>query len=179
MLILPILLFHAEHLYQDQIHTHNIEKNTALLSRNTNWEDILSNDLELSSDDEPTAKSQLPQSQKKKQSTQRKEPMMACKNKCIQTDAHQCSHCTYQKHLILQRQSYIIQDAVNTNKGYSEPVTSREGRHKMPLPSTSAHKRWMEKLTRDIIPRSPKEFTKQQRTPTYTRPEIKVTSKVQ
>ena len=52
-------------------------------------------------------------------------PMMSCQHRCTQTETHQCSHCTYQEHLILKRQYFIIQDAINsTRKVYAEPVTS-------------------------------------------------------
>ena len=105
---------------------------------------------------------------------------MSCQHRCSQTETHQYSYCTYQEHLILKRQSYIIQDAINcTKKDYTEPVTAREDRHKMPLPSTPAYKKWNEKLRMKTIPKSPRDFSKPKRTPTFTRPEIKVTSRDQ
>ena len=89
----------------------------------------------------------------------------------------QCKDCTYEEHLILQCQSYIIKDAIrNTDPNYSEPSTSREDRYRIMLPSESAHKKWIAKFRREIIPQSPTDFKKTRRTPTFTRPEIKISS---
>ena len=94
-----------------------------------------------------------------------------------QTDSSQCKDCTYEEHLILQCQSYIIKDAIrNTDANYSEPSTSREDRHRMSPPNESAHKKWVAKLRRETIPQSPIDFKKARRTPTFTRPEIKISS---
>ena len=94
-----------------------------------------------------------------------------------QTDSSQCKDCTYEEQLILQRQSYIIKDAIrNTDPNYSKPSTSREDRHKMSLPNKSAHMKWMAKFRRETIPQSPTDFKKARKTPIFTRPEIKISS---
>ena len=104
-------------------------------------------------------------------------PMTIHKNRECQTDDNTCHKCTNSEHLIIQRQQYIINDAVrNCQEGYSEPVTSREDRHKMPLPSTTIYNKWCAKLKPSLIPRSPREFPKPPTPPRFTNPELKITS---
>ena len=104
-------------------------------------------------------------------------PLVAMKNRESQTENSNCKDCSYEEHLILQRQSYVIRDAIrNTDPNYSEPSTSREDRHKMPLPNKSAHMKWMAKFRRETVPQSPTNFKKARTTPTFTRPEIKISS---
>ena len=51
--------------------------------------------------------------------------LTGCKQKCTLADEAQCSECTYQEHLIIQRQNYIATDAAKHVKmDYVEPVTS-------------------------------------------------------
>ena len=104
-------------------------------------------------------------------------PLVAMKNRESQTENSKCKDCSYEEHLILQWQAYIIKDAIrNTDPNYSEPSTSREDRHKMPLPNKSAHMKWIAKFRRETIPQSPTDFKKARITPTFTRPEIKISS---
>ena len=107
-------------------------------------------------------------------------PLTVCKNGGTQTDSNTCHNCSYQEHLILDRQTYIIRDAeISTKPNHVEPITSREDRHRMPLPSTSAYNKWKSRLQGDTKPKSPKEFPKHTNSPTFTNTELKVTSKQQ
>ena len=105
-------------------------------------------------------------------------PVVFQKNKAAQTDIQKCQDCSYNEHLIVERQQYIIDDAVrNTQSNHIEPVTSREDRQNMPLPCTARYWKWFSRLRPSLIPRTPKEFPKAVRSPTYTKSEIKITSK--
>ena len=107
-------------------------------------------------------------------------PLTLHKNGGTQTEDITCRKCTYQEHLILERQAYIIKDAeISTLPEHEEPITSREDRHKMPLPNTSAYKKWKSRLQGETKPKSPKEFPRHKNSPAFTKAEIKVTSKPQ
>ena len=104
-------------------------------------------------------------------------PLVAMKDRESQTENSKCKDCSHEEHLILQRQSYIIKDAIKNNEpNYSEPSTSREDRHKMSLPNKSAYMKWVAKFRRETIPQSPTQFKKARMTPTFTKPEIKISS---
>ena len=122
-------------------------------------------------------------------------PTVICKSKEVQTDEANkpktvsmqnqtdpvpCKECLYEEHQIIRRQNYIIQDAIiNTQKGYEAPYTSREDRCEMPIPGTTKHKNWLKKLTPQLKPRSPKEFTRYKQSPQFTRPELQISSQPQ
>ena len=107
-------------------------------------------------------------------------PLVCHKSHTIQTEEPSCKTCLYEEHLILQRQNYIRQDAINNlNQNYREPTTSREDRHRMPLPHTIAYKKWSEKLKLQLKPKSLLEFPKEARSPIFTKTELKITTKEQ
>ena len=105
-------------------------------------------------------------------------PVTFLKNKSAQTDNQKCQSCDYNEHLIVERQQYMIDDAVrNTQLNHVEPVTSREDRQNMPLPCTARYWKWFSRLRPSLIPRTPKEFPKAATPRTHTKSEIKITSK--
>ena len=79
---------------------------------------------------------------------------------------------------ILQRQAYIHIDAVKYLSGkFVNPTTSLEDRQRMDLPNKSAYKKWIAKLQQETSIRSPSTFQKAPSPVTFTKPEIKSSSK--
>ena len=107
-------------------------------------------------------------------------PITVNKNSHTQTEDSTCDLCTNEEHLIIQRQNYIIADAIkNTSGKFVQPTNSREDRHKMPLPGTTKHKEWIKKFQPELKPRSPKEFQRYKSSPKFIKPEIKISSSPQ
>ena len=104
-------------------------------------------------------------------------PVSINTNSQTQTEDIKCDLCTHEEHLIINRQNYIIADAIkNTSGKYTEPTNSREDRHKMPLPGSIKHKEWLKKFQPDLKPKSPREFTRSKNPPKFVNPEIKISS---
>ena len=79
--------------------------------------------------------------------------------------------------MIIQRQNYIIADAIkNASNNYIQPTNSREDRHRMPLPGTTKHKEWIKKFQPELQPKSPGEFQRYKNSPKFIRSEIKISS---
>ena len=107
-------------------------------------------------------------------------PLVSLKEKCSQTEHKECKECYYQEHLILQRQNYIIKDAIlNTTPGYTEATTSREDSHRMKIPNKSAHDKWIAKFKAELTPRSPGELIRSKPSLTFNKYELHITSRSQ
>ena len=104
-------------------------------------------------------------------------PISINTNSQTQTEEVKCDLCTHEEHLIIKRQNYIIADAIKNISGkYTQPINSREDRHKMPLPGSTKHKEWLKKFQPDLKPRSPREFQRPKNSPKFVNPEIKISS---
>ena len=104
-------------------------------------------------------------------------PITVSRNSHTQTEDSTCELCTHEEHLIIQRQNYIIADAIkNTSGKYVQPTNSREDRHRIPLPGTTKHKEWTKKFQPELKLRSPKEIQRYKSSLKFIRPKIKISS---
>ena len=104
-------------------------------------------------------------------------PLTRMKSGSTQTEEHSCNSCTREDHLISLRQNYIREDAVHSlNIGYNSPITSREDRSRMPIPGSTNHQKWKDKLNSELKPKSPSDFVKSKPQNKFTNPELKVSS---
>ena len=102
-------------------------------------------------------------------------PTTVNKNSHTQTENSTCDLCTHEEHLIIQRQNYIIADAIkNTSGKFVQPTNLREDRHKMPVLGTTKHKEWIMKFQPELKPRSPKEFQRYKSSPKSSNQELKL-----